>query len=158
MDTQPPQPGRSWSESSPLVGASSNMSLIGTQQERRHQLVHCNAANAVTKNMTQDAHLKIVGKTGTSTNKKQLAVGWEYIHTVVNGRQIAVCHTVGVLRELRDQFIATRIGKPPWSTKTFVRTVHKIEHHDEVTSGIFADEFRDMHPREWTKQALITTE
>ena len=27
-----------------------------------------------------------------------------------------------------------------------------------VSSGIFADEFPDKHPHEWTKQALITLE
>jgi len=39
-----------------------------------------------------------------------------------------------------------------------VRTVHEITHHDEVSSGIFADEFSDKHPRQWTKQAFITLE
>jgi hypothetical protein len=102
--------------------------------------------------------LKIVRKTGSSTNKKQHAVGCEYIHSGVNGRQLTIYHTAGVCRELRDQFIAARNGKPPWSTKAFVRTVHEIEQHDVVSSGIFADEFPDKHPREWTKQALITLE
>ena len=45
-----------------------------------------------------------------------------------------------------------------WSTKAFIRTVREIEHHDVVSSGIFADEFRDKGPREWTKQALKTLE
>jgi hypothetical protein len=40
----------------------------------------------------------------------------------------------------------------------FVRTVCEINHHDVVSSGIFADEFPDKRPREWTKQALITLE
>jgi hypothetical protein len=65
---------------------------------------------------------------------------------------------VGVHRELRIEFIAARNGKPPWSTKAFVRTVRKIEHHHIVSCGIFADEFPDKRPREWTKQALITLE
>jgi len=65
---------------------------------------------------------------------------------------------VGVRRELRNEFIAARNGKPPWSTKAFVRTVCEIEHHDVVSSGIFADEFPDKRPHEWTKQALITLE
>jgi len=34
----------------------------------------------------------------------------------------------------------------------------EIEHHDVVSSGIFADEFPDEHPRESAKQALITLE
>jgi hypothetical protein len=42
--------------------------------------------------------------------------------------------------------------------KAFVRTVCEIEHHDVVNSEIFTDEFRDKHPWEWTKQALITLE
>jgi len=90
MDTQLPQPGPSGSETSRLAGALTNTSLIGTQQERRHQLVHRDAADEATKNMTQDAHSKIVRKTGRSTNKKQHAVECKYIHTVVNGRQWTV--------------------------------------------------------------------
>jgi len=65
---------------------------------------------------------------------------------------------VGVRRELHNKFIAARNRKPPWSTKAFVRTVQEIEHHDVVSSGIFAYEFPDKHPHEWTKQALITLE
>jgi hypothetical protein len=40
----------------------------------------------------------------------------------------------------------------------FLRTVRKIEHHDIVGAGIFADEFCDKRSRMWTKQALITLE
>jgi len=65
---------------------------------------------------------------------------------------------VGVRRELGNEFVAARNGKPPWSTTAFVRTVREIEHHDVVSSGMFADEFPDKHPREWTTQALITLE
>jgi len=36
----------------------------------------------------------------------------------------------------------------------FVLTVREIEHHDVVSSGIFAHEFGDNRPREWTKQAF----
>jgi hypothetical protein len=90
MDTQPPQPGASGSKSGQLAGASSNTSLIGTQQECRHQSVHCEAADAATKHMTDDTHLNIVRKTGSSTAKKQHAVGCEYLHTTVNSRQLTV--------------------------------------------------------------------
>jgi hypothetical protein len=38
--------------------------------------------------------------------------------------------------------------------KAFVRTVHKVKHHDVVTFGIFGDEFRDKVLQEWTKQAF----
>jgi hypothetical protein len=63
---------------------------------------------------------------------------------------------VVVRRELRNEFIAARNGKSPWSTKEFIGKVCKIEHHNVVSSGIFADEFPDKHPHEWTKQALFT--
>jgi cobyrinic acid a,c-diamide synthase len=53
------------------VGATSNTGLIGTKEERRHKLIHRDAANAATQHMTLDAHLKIVRKTGSSKNKKQ---------------------------------------------------------------------------------------
>jgi len=65
---------------------------------------------------------------------------------------------VGVRRELQNEFIAAHNGKPPWLTDAFVPTVREIEHHDVVSLGIIADEFPDKHPREWTKQALITLE
>jgi len=90
MDTQPPQPGPSGSKSSRLAGASSSTSIIGTQQERRHQLVHRDAANEATRNMTQDEHLKIVRKTGSSTNKKQHAVGCKVIYIVLKGCQLTI--------------------------------------------------------------------
>jgi len=90
MDTQPPQPGPSRSKSGRLADASSNMSLMGTQQECRHQLVHREAADAATKHMTEDADIQIVRRTGRSTNKKQHAVRCEYLHTAVNSRQLTV--------------------------------------------------------------------
>jgi len=158
MDTQPPPLGESGWNTSQLAGATSNTEILGTQQECRHKLVHRDAANAATKHMTQDAHLKIVRKTGSSKNKKQHAVGCEYIHMEANGGQLTVSRTAGVRRELRNECITARNGKLPWSKKAFVRTVREIEHHDVVSSGIFADEFPDKHLREWTKQALITLE
>jgi hypothetical protein len=62
------------------------------------------------------------------------------------GGQLTVKRTAGVHRELSNDFIAARNGKPPWSTTAFVHTVRKIEHHHVVKSGIFADEFPDKHP------------
>jgi len=158
MDTQPPPPCESGSNTSKLVGATSNTEILGTQQERRHKLVHRDAADAATKHMTQDAHLKIVRKTGSRRNKKQHAVGCEYIHIDAINGQLAVYRTVGVRRGLRNEFIAASNGKPLWSTMAFVCTGREIEHHDVVSSGIFADEFPDKRPCEWTKQALITWE
>jgi len=140
------------------VGATSNAEILGTQQERRHTLVHRNAANTVPKYMTQDAHLKIVRKTGSSKKTKQHAVGCEYIHIEANGGQLAVSRTPGVRRELHKEFIAAHNGKRPWLRKAFCCIVHEIAHHDVVSSGIFADQFPNHRPHEWTKQGLITFE
>jgi len=86
MDTQKPQPEVTGSESSQTMYVSANTSHNGIQQECRRQLGHCDAGNAATKHMTQVAHLKIVHKTGSNKNKKQHAIGSEYIYTVVNSR------------------------------------------------------------------------
>jgi hypothetical protein len=72
------------------------MSLIGTPQECRHLLVYPDDANAAINNITHDAHIRIVPKTGSSTNMMQQAVGCEYIHTMVNGHQLTVHHVAGV--------------------------------------------------------------
>jgi hypothetical protein len=88
MDTQPPLAGESGSNTGRLAGATSNPELLDTQQQRRHKLVHRDAANVDTKHMTPDAHSKIIRKTGSSKNKKQHAVGCEYILIVANGGQL----------------------------------------------------------------------
>jgi len=54
-----------------LAGATSNTKILAKQQERRQKLVHRDAANAATKHITQDAHLKIIRKTGSGKNQKQ---------------------------------------------------------------------------------------
>ena len=77
MAPQTPQPGLSQSESSRTAGASSNAPLVETQLQRRHHLVHRDAAIAATKNMAQDAHLQKVRKTGRSNNRQQHAIGCE---------------------------------------------------------------------------------
>jgi len=158
MDTQPSPPGESGSNTGRMAGATSNTEILGTQQERRHKLVHREAANVATKHITQDTYLKILRKTGSSKNKTQHSVGCEYILIEGNGGQLTVQSTDCVCTELRNEFIAARNGKPPSSTKAFVRTVREIDHHDVVSSEIFADEFPDKCPREWTKQTLITLE
>jgi len=79
MDTQLLPPGDSESNTGRLAGATSNPDILGTQLECRHKIVHDNAANAVTKHLTQDAHLKIVRNTGSRKNTKQHAVGCECI-------------------------------------------------------------------------------
>jgi hypothetical protein len=88
MDIHSPPAGESGSNTSRLAGATSNTEILGTQQECRHKLVHRDAANVATNHLTQDAHLKIVRKTGSSKNKKQHAVGCESILIVPNGVQL----------------------------------------------------------------------
>jgi hypothetical protein len=90
MDTQPPPPGESGINTGRLAGATSNTELLGTQQEPRNKSVHCDAANVAAKHMSQDAHLKIVRKTGSSKNTKQHAVGCEYILIVAKGGQLTL--------------------------------------------------------------------
>jgi len=90
MDTQPPPTGESGSNTGWLTGATSNTEILGTQQECRHKLVHREGADAGTKHMTQDAHLKIVRQTGSRRKKKQHAVGCEYIHIDALGGQLTV--------------------------------------------------------------------
>jgi hypothetical protein len=90
MDTQPPAPAESGLNTGQLMGATSNTDILGTQQDARSKLVHRNPANAATNHMTQDARLKIICKTGSSNNKKQHAVGFEYISIEVKGSQLMV--------------------------------------------------------------------
>jgi hypothetical protein len=87
IDKQPPLPGQGGLNSGRLAGATSNMAIVGTQQVCRNKLVYRNAANAATKHMTENANLKTVTMTGSGKNKKQHAVGCEYINTVVKGGQ-----------------------------------------------------------------------
>jgi hypothetical protein len=88
VDTQPPPADESGSNTGRLAGTTSNTELLGTQQESRQKLVHRDAANVATKHMTQDAHLKIVRKTGSSKNMKQHAVGCKYILIMANGCEL----------------------------------------------------------------------
>jgi len=90
MDTQPHPPGESGSNTCRLAGATINTDILGTQQERGHKLVYRDAANAATKHIIQDAHLKIVHMTGSRKNKKQHAVRCEYIHIKAKGGQLTV--------------------------------------------------------------------
>ena len=55
MATQAPQQGESGTESSGTRAISSDMPPAETQLQRRHHLVHCDAANAATENITPDA-------------------------------------------------------------------------------------------------------
>jgi len=90
MDTHPPPPGESGTNTGRLGGATSNTELLCTQRERRHKSVYCDGADVATKHMTRDAHLKIVRMTGSSKNKMQHAVGCEYILIVANSGDLTV--------------------------------------------------------------------
>jgi len=123
------------------------MLLIGPHQTRRHQLVHRDSANAATRNITPDAHLEIVHDTVSSTHKRQHAVGCEYIHTRVDGCEFTIYDAVCVCLEICGQFIAACNEIPAWSTQGFGCTVREIKHNQGVSSRIFADQFRERHPR-----------
>ena len=88
MAAQTHQAGGSGSESSETTGASFNASHEGTQQQPRHQAVHCEAANVATKKMSQDAHLKFFRESGSSTNITQHTIRCEYIHIMVYRHQL----------------------------------------------------------------------
>lgn len=84
--------------------------------------------------MIQDAHSKMVCKTGSSQNQKQHVVGCENMHIEENGRQLTILRKVSVQSELSNQFISTCNGKRQGSKKKpFVRTVWEIKHHDVVS-------------------------
>jgi len=156
MAPQTHQQGEGGTESSRTMGISSNTPPAETQLQCRHHFVHCDAANAATRNMTLDAQLKSVHKNGSSKNKEHQAIGCKCRHIEVHSCQLMIYHTAGVRREVRDQFIAAHNWKPPWSSNAFVRIFHKIKHHDVVSSGMFAVELSDKNPWQWTEQALTT--
>jgi len=66
------------------------MSLIGTQQEHRHELGLRDTAKAAAEDITPNAYLKMVHKTESSKNQKQHAVGCGYDHIGVNGGHLTV--------------------------------------------------------------------
>jgi hypothetical protein len=68
MDAEPSAGGKSQSNTARRPGATFTMEIVGAQQDRRHNFVHRDTANAATKYMTQDAQLKIVRKTGSRKN------------------------------------------------------------------------------------------
>ena len=88
--THTPQPTENGSDMSESSGASSNASLAGTQLQCRHQLVHHDTTNTATRNVTQNAHSKIICKTGTSKIKNQHGIGCNYIHIEVNWHQLTI--------------------------------------------------------------------
>jgi len=80
-------------ESSRTTGSSKNAPPGKTYQQHRHQLVHHDAAIVSTKNMTQDAHLKIEHETGSTpsfNNKKQHTIRCDSIHSNVDQGQVTL--------------------------------------------------------------------
>jgi len=75
---------------------------------------------------------------------------------VLEGGQAIMRYTASVRTELHDQFIAARNGQPPWSTNSFIRSVRNTEHHYVISSGIFANVFRNTGPWVLMKQASKT--
>jgi len=108
--------------------------------------------------MTLDTYSNMLCKSTSSNYKTQHAIGCGQIHLRVYGRQLSLKCSAGVPRELHDQFITAHNGKPLWPYKVFVRTVQEVRHPDVISSGSFADEFRDKHPQEWTNLALVILE
>jgi len=90
MAPQSPQPGVIDSKLGRTMGATSNAPLAEIQQQRRHRLVHRDAAIAASKNVVQDAYFKIVRETGCSNNRDQHAIGNEHLHIHVDGGQLTL--------------------------------------------------------------------
>jgi len=84
------QQGAIEAESSEMTGTSHNAPPGETQQQRRHPLVHRDAAIVATENITQEAYLEILRKTGSYKKKKQHAIGCESIHIDVDDVQSTV--------------------------------------------------------------------
>jgi len=90
MAPQTPQPGVIQSEMSRTAGASSNAPMAVTQLQRRHQLVHRDAAIAATENMAKDAHLKKVRKPGLTNDRQQHAIRCAWLHIDIEGSQLTI--------------------------------------------------------------------
>jgi len=158
MATETPQQGESGSEWNRSMGGSSNVTLAGPQQHHGHLLAHWEAANAASNSMTQDAHLKLIHKTGSSKNNKQHAIGCEYGHIAETSCQPTITCTVHICREVHDQLIAAHNRYHASSTNIVVCTVCEIKRYDDVSSGIFANEFHEKRPREWTNNDPVSLE
>jgi len=158
MAPQKPQEGRSGTKSSRTTGASSYKPPAETQLKDRYHLVHRDSANTATGNRTLDAQFTIVPETRSRMHKKQHAIGCKCSRIKVYRRHHMISHAAGVHSKLRDKLVAVRNWKPPWLTKAFVTTVSKIEHHNDISSGIFRDKYSDKDPQGWTKQALTSLE
>jgi len=99
-----------------MTGAASDAKPADTQQHHGNKLVHCDATNAATENMTLDTHLKMDLGTGSRKNMKHHAIGCEQIHIEVDGHHLPIGCTAGLCRDCQDRSIAACNGKPAWPT------------------------------------------
>ena len=90
MAPETPQQGESGTESSRMMGTSSNMPPAVTQLQRRHHFAHRNTANAATRYLTLDAQLKIVCESRNSKKKTQHVIRCQYSRIEVNGSQLLI--------------------------------------------------------------------
>jgi hypothetical protein len=90
MNTQPHPPGESGLNTGRFAGATTKTEILSTRQECRHKCIHHAAANAATKHLKQDVHLKIVCKTGRRKIKKHHAVECEYVKLQAIGEQLNI--------------------------------------------------------------------
>jgi len=90
MAPQATQPGESGTESSRTTAVSSGTPPGETQLHHRQHLVRRDAAKAATENMTLDARLKIVRKTGSSKNRKQGTIGCKCSRIMVHGSELMI--------------------------------------------------------------------
>jgi len=146
------QPSVIGAELSPTTGASIHPLPSKTQLQRGEQLVQRDAAIVASTNMTQDAHLKTVCKTRSSSNQKPHAMGCESILINVNDCHPTILCTDGEYRELCYQFIAVDNGKRSWSMKAVVHTVRRIENHDDLCRGNLTNKCCDRRLRQCTNQ------
>jgi len=90
MAPQPPQQGEGGTESSRKTAMSSDTPPAETQLQRRHHIVHRDAANAAPDNVTLDALLTVVRKTGSRKNTKQHAIRCKCNRIGVDSRQLMI--------------------------------------------------------------------
>jgi len=90
MAAQTPQQGEGGTKSSRMTGASCYTPPAGTQLQRSQHSVHRDAANAATEDMTLDAQLRIVCKTGISKNQKPRDIVSKCHYIEVYGPQLMI--------------------------------------------------------------------
>jgi hypothetical protein len=71
------QPGENGNNPGGSTCVAPNTPLSGTQLGHRHLVVQWNVGISAAKNMTVDAHLKTIRKSGSSKNMKLHTIGYE---------------------------------------------------------------------------------